>query len=198
MEQQIQKITKDMVISEILVQNSEKAPILAEIMMDFGIHCIGCGAAAFETLEQGVLGHGYSQEELDQLVQALNKEVASEENKKENKKTEITEFKLNLTENAIHKAKEAIKKAGKENSVLRVSVIGGGCSGFMYDLEITSNHNPSDLHFKQGDLDVSVDKNSLDFLNGTEIDFVDTLNESGFKFKNPNANKSCGCGKSFR
>lgn len=196
METQTQnKITKDMIISEILVQNQEKAPLLAEIMLDFGIHCIGCGAASFETLEQGVLGHGYSEEDLNKLVESLNKAVGASNEVKE---TSNQEFKITLTESASNKIKEAMEKAETQNSKLRVSIVGGGCSGFMYNLEITDNHNPSDLHFKQDGLNIGVDRNSLESLNGTEIDFIDTLNESGFKFNNPNATKGCGCGKSFR
>lgn len=190
-----QKITKDMPISDILVQNSEKAPEIAEVMMDFGIHCIGCGAAAFETLEQGVLGHGFSEEDLSNLLLQLNKII---ETKRDSKKKGAEGFSLRLTTNAIDKIKEIMKKSNKKNSFLRISVVGGGCSGFMYNLEITDNHNPLDVHFEQAALNILVDKNSLEFLNGAEIDFVDTLNESGFKFNNPNAKKSCGCGKSFR
>ena len=67
------KITKDILIAEILAQNPEKAQLLAETMMDFGIHCIGCGVAAFETLEQGVLGHGFSKKDLNELIIQLNK-----------------------------------------------------------------------------------------------------------------------------
>ena len=69
---QIHKVTKNMLIAEILSENPEKAQLLSEIMLDFGIHCIGCGAAAFETLEQGVLGHGFSEEDLNKLVKQIN------------------------------------------------------------------------------------------------------------------------------
>lgn len=191
---QNQKITKDMVISDILVQNSEKAPILAEIMIDYGIHCIGCGAASFETLEQGVLSHGFSEDELEKLVESLNNAV------KDSKKFEkdIEDFTLNLTESAVYKIKELMKKEKKENYLLRISVVGGGCSGFMYDMEITNKHAPSDFRMEYKGINIAIDKNSLEYLSGAEIDFIDTLNETGFKFNNPNAQKSCGCGKSFR
>ena len=66
-------ITKDMLIAEILAENPEKAQLLSEIMTGFGIHCVGCGAAAFETLEQGVLGHGYFEKDLNNLIKELNK-----------------------------------------------------------------------------------------------------------------------------
>jgi iron-sulfur cluster assembly protein len=72
-----QKITKDMIIADILEDNFEKADLLSEIMMDFGIHCVGCGASGFETLEEGVLGHGFSEQDLDLLIQRLNKVISN-------------------------------------------------------------------------------------------------------------------------
>lgn len=193
--QQTQKITKDMLIAEILAENPEKAQILAETLMDFGIHCVGCGAAAFETLEQGVLGHGFSEEDLNNLIEQLNKILNIKEDLE---KESFKKFSLKLTPTAIKKVKEIIKQEKNKNAILRISILPGGCSGHVYNLEIINKPIKSDLNFKQADLNISVDKNGLEFLNGTEIDFVDTLKESGFKFNNPNANKECGCGKSFR
>ena len=72
-QKQTHKITKNTLIAEILAENPEKAQLLSEIMLDFGIHCVGCGAAAFETLEQGVLGHGFSEEDLNNLIKEINK-----------------------------------------------------------------------------------------------------------------------------
>jgi len=186
-------ISKDAIISEILVAHADKAQLLSEIMMDFGIHCVGCGAASFETLEQGVLGHGFSEEQLTSLVNDLNKAVKGDG--KVVPTMPVSEFKLDITQKAIDKMKESKEK---ENSILRISVVGGGCSGFMYNLEFIEEPVQSDLNFKKDDLNVAVDKNSMDMLNGIEIDFVDTLNESGFKFNNPNASAGCGCGKSFK
>ena len=68
MEQKQISIHKDMPIAEGLASFPEKARLLSEILIDFGIHCVGCGAATFETLEEGVLGHGFSEEELNNLV----------------------------------------------------------------------------------------------------------------------------------
>ncbi|MEM3113035.1 MAG: iron-sulfur cluster assembly accessory protein [Candidatus Pacearchaeota archaeon] len=188
------KITKDMIIQEILAEYPDKAMLLSEILMEFGIHCIGCGASEFETLEEGVLGHGFSEEDLNILVAELNKAVKSE-NKMAKMNTE--NFSLKITDKAINKVKEIMKQEGKENDILRVSVLAGGCSGYTYDLELTEKPVKSDLNFKKSGLNIAVDKNSLEFLNGAEIDFVDTLKESGFKFNNPNSTKECGCGKSF-
>ena len=99
----------------------------------------------------------------------------------------------------MEKVKQIIASEGKEKMVLRVSVLAGGCSGYTYDLELVEQENAPkvDLKFKQDNLEISVDRNSLEHLNGTQIDFLDSLKESGFKFLNPNSTKECGCGKSF-
>jgi hybrid cluster-associated redox disulfide protein len=72
----MKKITKDMLIAEIFTEHPEKAEKLGEVMINFGIHCVGCGAAMFETLEDGVLSHGFSKKELDELVEKLNEVVS--------------------------------------------------------------------------------------------------------------------------
>lgn len=69
------KISKDMIILDIV----DKYPYLAEYIMDYGVHCVGCGIAAFETLEQGFLGHGMSEEELDKIILELNKVIAEKD-----------------------------------------------------------------------------------------------------------------------
>src|SRR3989344_7282240 len=107
-QKQTHKITKNTLIAEILAENPEKAQLLSEIMLDFGIHCVGCGAATFETLEEGVLGHGFSEQELDKLVAELNEAVNTETKKKEFK--EIKDFSFSLSSNAVNKIKEIMKK----------------------------------------------------------------------------------------
>ncbi|MBS3072476.1 iron-sulfur cluster assembly accessory protein [Candidatus Pacearchaeota archaeon] len=189
------EITKDMIIQDILAEHPDKAMLLSEILMEFGIHCVGCGASGFETLEEGVLGHGFSEEELDILVNNLNKAVKTKPEMKSS--FNISEFSIKITPKAVSKVKEIMKQEEKENNILRVSVLAGGCSGYTYDLEIIDKSFRSDLSFKKDGLMISIDKESLEFLNGAEIDFIDTLKESGFRFNNPNATKECGCGKSF-
>src|SRR3989344_6951913 len=146
---QIQTITRDTLISDILVKNPDKAEIIVGIMIEFGIHCIGCGAAAFETLEQGVLGHGFSEKELDKLIFELNK-VIGENSKSEKNKIEIKNFKLTLTKNAVEKVKSSFKKMKKnKTTALKISVLAGGCSGFMYSLDFLDKPSKGDLNFKQ-------------------------------------------------
>lgn len=71
------KITKDMIIEEIV----DKYPFLAPYIMDYGVHCVGCGIASFETLEEGFMGHGMQEEEIDSIIEELNKVI--EENEKQ-------------------------------------------------------------------------------------------------------------------
>ena len=200
-QKQTQLVTKETTIADVVMIRPEKAKLLTEIMMNFGIHCTGCGAASFETLEQGVLGHGFSQTDLDKLINELNRALENEDSPGVNNSggtCEVSnEFKLTLTSVAIEKVKESMSQRNKDNSTLKVSVLAGGCSGFLYDLQFIDKPVNGDINFKQDDLNVAVDKKSIEMLDGIEIDYVDTLMESGFKFNNPNASAGCGCGKSF-
>ncbi|MEB3120366.1 MAG: iron-sulfur cluster assembly accessory protein [Snowella sp.] len=81
---------------------------------------------------------------------------------------------------------------------IRVGVNDGGCNGYQYTLDIAQAPNPDDLIEQQGKIKIYCDRQSLPLLNGVVIDFVEGLLESGFKFSNPNATDTCGCGKSFQ
>ena len=107
-QQKPQLINKDTIISEILTINPNKSALLTEMLMDFGIHCVGCGASTFETLGQGVLGHGYTEDQLTKLVEDLNKAINSDDSQttSSNQTNEQT-FNLTLTPFAISKVKEA-------------------------------------------------------------------------------------------
>jgi iron-sulfur cluster assembly accessory protein len=83
------------------------------------------------------------------------------------------------------------------NKLLRVSVEGGGCSGFQYKFDLVGSAAPDDLVIERDNARVLVDPVSLEFLAGAEIDFVDDLIGAAFKIRNPNATASCGCGTSF-
>ena len=83
------------------------------------------------------------------------------------------------------------------NDYVRVGVKSGGCSGLQYDLNFDNIISEKDEYFEDNGLKIIVDKKSLFYLLGTELDFSDGLNGKGFQFKNPNANRTCGCGESF-
>jgi len=110
---------------------------------------------------------------------------------------ESTEVPIIITDKAIEAVKKALAEEGLENHGLRLAVHGGGCSGLQYALDFSNEERPGDTVYTIGDLSVYVDMASLQYLKGTEIDYVSGLNGTGFKFNNPNANRSCGCGHSF-
>lgn len=103
---------------------------------------------------------------------------------------------LTLTTTAVEKVKSILSERSEEGG-LRISVVGGGCSGFQYQMSLDKQANPDDQVIEQEGLKVFVDTKSLLYLNGTRVDYVDGLNGSGFKFENPNSKGSCGCGESF-
>ena len=96
-------------------------------------------------------------------------------------------------------AKQIAKILAREAApkMLRVSVSGGGCSGFQYNFDLTETRHDDDLVIERDGVTVLVDETSLPFMAGSEIDFVDDLIGASFQVKNPNATASCGCGTSF-
>jgi iron-sulfur cluster assembly accessory protein len=106
-------------------------------------------------------------------------------------------MKIVLTPKAVEKVKEIAAQRGIVPA-LRVSVVGGGCSGFTYQMSLESNLLDADSVFEFDGLEVYVDMASLALLDGTTIDYLDTLEKTGFKFDNPNAKTTCGCGESFQ
>jgi iron-sulfur cluster assembly accessory protein len=104
---------------------------------------------------------------------------------------------LDVTAGAITKVKEIMAQQNPQPLGLRLAVVGGGCSGFSYQMNFENQVNPIDKTFEFDGLKVIVDQASWMFLKGTKIDYVDSLEGSGFKFDNPNAKTTCGCGHSF-
>ena len=104
---------------------------------------------------------------------------------------------LNLTENAQAAVSKFMDGAEEPVTGLRVSVTGGGCSGFQYGMALEAEANADDTVVEFGGLKVFIDPASAPMLSGVTIDFLDGLEGSGFKFENPNATNSCGCGSSF-
>ena len=101
-----------------------------------------------------------------------------------------------VTERAASRIREILAvEPGK--SALRVSVNGGGCSGFQYGFELEDMRNDDDLVIERSGATVLIDSTSLVYLNGSQIDFVDDLIGQSFRISNPNATSSCGCGTSF-
>jgi iron-sulfur cluster assembly protein len=104
---------------------------------------------------------------------------------------------LQLTDTAASKVKEIITQQNPAPSALRVAVVGGGCSGFSYHMAFDSQENPSDNVYEFDGLKVLVDQMSEMYLDGVQIDYIESLEGAGFKFNNPNVKSTCGCGSSF-
>ena len=102
---------------------------------------------------------------------------------------------LLVTNNAAKKIIELSKK--KEKKMLRISVTGGGCQGFQYNLDMEDKYEKKDIIIKKNNALVVIDQNSLNLIKGSEIDFVSELMGTSFKISNPKTKSSCGCGISF-
>ncbi len=105
---------------------------------------------------------------------------------------------VDVTQAAAAQIKRLLDAEGKaESHALRVKVVGGGCSGLQYQLAFDENLREADTVETTSGVRVVVDEKSALYLVGTELDYVDSLMESGFKINNPNAKTTCGCGQSF-
>ena len=104
---------------------------------------------------------------------------------------------INLTSVASSKVKEIMNMQNPVPVALRVAVVGGGCSGFQYHMAFENNTTEADQIFDFDGLKVFVDATSLMYLQGCNIDYVESLEGAGFKFENPNVKSTCGCGSSF-
>ncbi|MBW4594579.1 MAG: iron-sulfur cluster assembly accessory protein [Brasilonema angustatum HA4187-MV1] len=109
---------------------------------------------------------------------------------------------VTLTEKAEFRLRTLLQGATSETNTpakgIRISVKDGGCSGYEYGMEVISQPQPNDFVSQQGHVLVYVDAKSASLLEGLVIDFIEGVMESGFKFINPKATDTCGCGKSFR
>ncbi len=113
-------------------------------------------------------------------------------------RTEAPATPVLLTATAAAEVRRYIEEQGAAQSAgLRVGVLPGGCSGFQYGLNIEDEPTEDDLILESEGIRMFVDPFSLQYLNGTEIDYVSTFQGSGFTFNNPNASGGCGCGSSF-
>lgn len=104
---------------------------------------------------------------------------------------------VTITQTAATKLQSLIEENGSITPYVRVSVKGGGCSGLSYDLSFDNTQNTSDTLCEDKGIKILIDKKSLLYLFGTELEFTDGLNGKGFQFINPNATRTCGCGESF-
>lgn len=181
------KIHRHMTIDEILGSFPSKAQKIAHELTRAGLHCVGCQASTWETLEAGMMGHGMSEASIEELVRRLNKVLEEEEG---DAKT------ITLTERAAEKYREILESEGKANYGLRFGDKPAGCSGFEYTLDYSEKAEAEDLVFVSQGIEIHIRKGAAGRLLGSVIDYIDALQGSGFKISNPHAKSSCGCGTS--
>ena len=104
---------------------------------------------------------------------------------------------IRLTDSAGRKVQSLLQKQGRPTGVLRVAVIGGGCSGLQYKMDLQDQPQNRDILVESSGVRVVVDPKSALYVTGSELDFLDALQDGGFKVKNPNAATTCSCGESF-
>tara|TARA_Y100000310_G_C20702503_1_gene831219 strand:- start:1141 stop:1716 length:576 start_codon:yes stop_codon:yes gene_type:complete len=181
------KISKNMLIGEII----QKYPETIDPLMGIGVQCVGCGAASYETLENGLKSHGMSDEDVDNAVKTLNEAVEKSPAKKEVAKD------VTITEKAAEKLLDVMKSEDKEGFGLRILVMPGGCSGMKYGFEFEKEPKDGDKIFVVKGAKFFIDQESLEKIKGATIDYSESLQNAGFKIDNPNATSTCGCGESF-
>lgn len=190
-QEQIQTITKETTIGEIV----EKYPQVVETLMSFGVHCVGCHVSPFESLEGGFKGHGMDDDTIEEAVKKLNEVIKNSPIEAKEENIDISDPKLNVTNKAAEKIKALIKQEKKQ--ALRISVMPGGCSGYQYGMELDDKSTNNDIVIEEKGIKIFVDKESIKKLNGSNVDYIDSLQGAGFKINNPSATKTCGCGSSF-
>ena len=104
---------------------------------------------------------------------------------------------ITLTETAAKKISDLRLEEGKPEWGLRIRIVGGGCSGFSYSMAFENTPNMLDKTYNFDGLKVFIDQASMLYLDGAQVDYVETLEGSGFKFNNPQVKSTCGCGSSF-
>ena len=180
-----QFITKDITIGDMVKQ----FPASAEIVTKYGVHCVGCHVSPYETLEMGLKGHGYDDAKVEQIVSEVNQALTD-------RNIQSASF-LSVSETAAKKVQEFAQKQGMKQFYLRALMKKGGCAGRTSSLEFTEEKNADDEVIQAHGVEIIIDPESKPYLDGAIIDYVETLNSSGFKINNPTAKKSCGCGSSF-
>ena len=180
------QIHRHMTIEHILSMFPHKAQRLSQEITNAGLHCIGCGAATWETLEAGMYGHGMDDAKINHLVERLNQLLLE--------KTDLTT--ITLTPKAAEKYLEILESEGKQGWGIRFSEKPAGCNGYEYVLDFSEKAGPTDVVLTSQGIEIHINEAIADNLIGSEIDYIDSLQNAGFKVTNPNVRSSCGCGTS--
>ncbi len=198
-------IHSDMSIAEIL----DLVPGSVDIMLDMGLHCVGCSANLFESLREGATSHGFTDEQLNILVDRINTFYASsnELSKKVPKASDFICEKIREGGKIYHRiagllftdnAYKILHQHQNDFKGLRIKVESGGCSGYSYKYDYVQEPQEGEETFPLSDnLLIYMDHFSFDKLSESIVDFESGLHGSGLIFHNPNVKKSCHCGSSI-
>ena len=104
---------------------------------------------------------------------------------------------ITLTEKAAQKVASMQQQEGKMGFALRLRVVGGGCSGYSYNMDLEQQETPGDVVFQDQGVKIVVDPKSLPMIDNCQVDWIDAMTGAGFTIQNPNSKGSCGCGHSF-
>ncbi len=181
-------IKREMTIGDVV----KRFPQAAEVFLEYGLHCVGCHVSYWETLEEGARGHGMSEEEIDMMVRDAN-QIAMDP---KHQVSASDHNEIHLTPKAVEKVR-SFMQADEKDAYFRIALHEGGCSGFSYVFSIDKKMRDGDVTFEKDGLKCAVEKKWLESIKGSTIDYIETLQESGFKVSNPNASNTCGCGNSF-
>lgn len=182
-------IHDEMTIEEILNKYPHKSQKIAHALTSAGLHCVGCGAAVWETLRAGMLGHGKHPDEIVALTAKINQLIADDDG--------AIPDQIVITEKAAKKYLEILSAEGKQGWGLRFSEKAGGCGGYEYVLDFSEKAGAEDEVIPTDfEIELHVNKNQKERLLGSTIDYIEGLTGAGFKVSNPNVRSSCGCGSS--
>lgn len=179
-------IHRQMTIEQILSLFPNKAQKLSQEITRAGLHCVGCHAATWETLEAGMYGHGMNDDQINTLVERLNALL-----KETSDPTTIS-----ITARAAKKYLEILNEDNKQGWGIRFEEKMAGCSGFEYVLDFSEKAEADDEVYTSNGIEIHVNKSMVSRLLGSEIDYVDGLQGAGFKISNDKVRSSCGCGNS--
>ena len=185
-QKETKKINRQMTIEDILGMFPYKAQRLSQEITNAGLHCVGCHAAVWETLEAGMYTHGKTEAQIDELVRRLNALLDEE----------VDTTSIRITPRGAAKFLEILSEEGKQGWGMRFAEEMAGCNGFEYVLDFSEKAEADDKTFESHGIEIHVKKAMLPRLLGSEIDYVEGLRGSGFKISNPNVRSSCGCGTS--
>lgn len=166
-------ITGDETIGQVMKAH----PKAAGVMLKYGLHCVGCHVNQYESIRQGAMGHGMPEDLVTSMIDELNTTL--------NKKIET----LEVTPEAREMIRNYAIEDGKEGWGLKVTVSETE-QGFAYDMEFIQGPADGDEVFDFDGVQIFVDQESYKNLKGSEIDFVQTMEESGFRIDNPNSKKA--------